>query len=93
MKQAAIAIVLSALLYCYSLTMGTADSVLRWALKILIITLVTMAVLIYRKPFVHLFPAAGYGTLGSTERPEYSLREAGATFRQSMLDMTVGPAG
>jgi TrbL/VirB6 plasmid conjugal transfer protein len=86
MKQAAIAIVLSVLLYCYSLIMGQADTVLPWALKILMIALVTVAVFIYRKPFQHLFSAVGYGTIGSTERAEYSLREAGATFRRSSLD-------
>jgi hypothetical protein len=86
MKQVAIAIVLSVLLYCYSLIMGTADSVLPWALKILMIALVTVAVFIYRKPFSHLFSAVGYGTIGSQERAEYSLREAGATFRRSTLD-------
>ncbi|HEY2287495.1 MAG TPA: type IV secretion system protein [Streptosporangiaceae bacterium] len=86
MKQAAVAIVLSVLLYCYSLIMGTADAVLPWALKILMIALVTVAVFIYRKPFSHLFSAVGYGTIGSTERAEYSLREAGHTFRRSTLD-------
>jgi len=86
MKQVAIAIVLSVLLYCYSLIMGTSDQVLPWALKILMITLVTVAVFIYRKPFQHLFSAVGYGTIGSTERAEYSLREAGSTFRRSTLD-------
>ena len=86
MKTAAVAIVLSVLLYCYSLIMGTADAVLPWALKILMIALVTVAVFIYRKPFSHLFSAVGYGTIGSTERAEYSLREAGNTFRRSTLD-------
>ena len=86
MKQVAIAIVLSVLLYCYSLIMGTSDLVLPWALKILMIALVTVAVFIYRKPFSHLFSAVGYGTIGSTERAEYSLREAGSTFRRSTLD-------
>jgi hypothetical protein len=57
MKSAAVAIVLSVLLYCYSLIMGTADAVLPWALKILMIALVTVAVFIYRKPFSHLFSA------------------------------------
>ena len=70
----------------YSLIMGTADAVLPWALKILMIALVTVAVFIYRKPFSHLFSAVGYGTLGSTERAEYSLREASHTFRRSTLD-------
>jgi len=86
MKSAAIAIVLSVLLYCYSLIMGTADTVLPWALRILMIALVTVAVFIYRKPFSHLFSAVGYGTLGSTERAEYSLREASHTFRRYTLD-------
>ncbi len=86
MKQVAIAIVLSVLLYCYSLIMGTSDLVLPWALKILMISLVTVAVFIYRKPFSHLFSAVGYGTIGSQERAEYSLREASATFRRSTLD-------
>jgi uncharacterized membrane protein YgcG len=86
MKQVAIAIVLSVLLYCYSLIMGTSDAVLPWALKILMIALVTVAVFIYRKPFQHLFSAVGYGSIGSQERAEYSLREAGSTFRRSTLD-------
>ncbi|HLK76855.1 MAG TPA: type IV secretion system protein, partial [Streptosporangiaceae bacterium] len=83
MKQAAVAIVLSVLLYCYSLIMGTTDQALPWALKILMIALVTVAVFIYRKPFTHLFSAVGYGTLGSTERAEVSLRDAGFTFRRN----------
>jgi hypothetical protein len=86
MKQVAVAIVLSVLLYCYSLIMGTSAAVLPWALKILMIALVTVAVFIYRKPFQHLFSAVGYGTIGSAERAEYSLREAGSTFRRSTLD-------
>jgi hypothetical protein len=86
MKQAAVAIVLSVLLYCYSLIMGTADAVLPWALKILMIALVTVAVFIYRKPFSHLFSAVGYGTIGSTERADQSLRQASHTFRRSTLD-------
>src|SRR6201995_6152902 len=86
LKQGAIALVLSVLLYCYSLIMGTADSVLPWALKILMIALVTVAVFIYRKPFSHLFSAVGYGTIGSTERADQSLRQASHTFRRSTLD-------
>ena len=83
LKQVAIAIVLSVLLYCYSLIMGTPDAVLPWALKILMIALVTVAVFIYRRPFTHLFSAVGYGTLGSAERADDSLREAGVTFRRN----------
>jgi TrbL/VirB6 plasmid conjugal transfer protein len=86
MKQVAISIVLSVLLYSYSLIMGTSDAALPWALKILMIALVTMAVFIYRKPFTHLFSAVGYGTLGATERAEGSLRDASHTFRRSTLE-------
>ena len=85
LKQVAIAIVLSVLLYCYSLIMGTADSVLPWALKILMIALVTVAVFIYRRPFTHLFSAVGYGTLGSADRADYNLREAGSVFRRNTV--------
>jgi hypothetical protein len=66
--------------------MGTSDAALPWALKILMIALVTVAVFIYRKPFTHLFSAVGYGTLGSTERAEVSLRDAGFTFRRNSLE-------
>ena len=90
MKQVAIAITLSVLLYCYSLIMGTSDAALPWALKILMIALVTVAVFIYRKPFQHLFSAVGYGSIGSHERAEYSLREASSTFRRSTLDAATG---
>ncbi len=83
MKQAAVAVVLSVLLYCYSLIMGTTDQTLPWAFKILMIALVTVAVFIYRRPFTHLFSAVGYGTLGSSERAEVSLRDAGFTFRRN----------
>ncbi|HCU95738.1 MAG TPA: hypothetical protein DHU96_24685, partial [Actinobacteria bacterium] len=44
LKQAAIALVLSVLLYAYALIMGASDAVLPWALKILMISLVTVAV-------------------------------------------------
>jgi TrbL/VirB6 plasmid conjugal transfer protein len=83
MKQIAIALVLSVLLYCYSLIMGTSDAALPWALKIMMIALVTVAVFIYRKPFQHLFSSVGYGVLGSTERAEYSWREASVGFRRA----------
>ena len=86
LKQAAVALALSVLLYCYALIMGTADSVLPWALKILMITLVTVAVLIYRKPFQHLFAAVGYGALGATERAEAGLSRAAATARANTRD-------
>jgi hypothetical protein len=91
LKQIAIALVLSVLLYCYSLIIGTTDTILPWALKIMMIALVTVAVFIYRKPFQHLFSAVGYGVLGSTERAEYSWREASTTFRRATAS-TAGAA-
>ena len=81
LKQAAVALALSVLLYCYALIMGTSDAVLPWALKILMITLVTVAVFIYRKPFQHLFAAVGYGAIGSTARAEADLARAAAGAR------------
>jgi TrbL/VirB6 plasmid conjugal transfer protein len=85
LKQAAVALVLSILLYAYSLIMGTSDAVLPWALKILMIALVTIAVFIYRKPFQHLFSAVGYGMIGSTERAEIDLQRSRTTLRQNTL--------
>ena len=85
LKQAAVALVLSVLLYCYALIMGTSDAVLPWALKILMIALVTVAAFIYRKPFQHLFSAVGYGVIGSQERAEVDLSRAGASARANTL--------
>jgi TrbL/VirB6 plasmid conjugal transfer protein len=85
LKQAAVALVLSVLLYAYSLIMGTSDTVLPWALKILMIALVTIAVFIYRRPFQHLFSAVGYGMIGSTERAEIEVRRHRETLRQNTL--------
>src|SRR5580704_13253653 len=45
------------------------------------ITLVTVAVFIYRKPFQHLFSAVGYGVIGSADRAEADLSRAAATAR------------
>jgi hypothetical protein len=94
LKQAAIALVLSVLLYAYSLIMGTSDATLPWALKILMIALVTVAVFIYRKPFVHLFSAVGYGVVGSRERADTELVRAGDAARRNTVDAaTVGVPG
>jgi hypothetical protein len=94
LKQAAVALVLSVLLYAYSLIMGTSDAVLPWALKILMIALVTVAVFIYRKPFVHLFSAVGYGMVGSRDRAEAGLAQAGSLARRNTLDAaSVGVPG
>jgi hypothetical protein len=89
LKQIAIALTLSVLLYCYTLIMGTSDTALPWALKIMMIALVTVAVFIYRKPFQHLFSAVGYGVLGSDGAASGSLREATFGFRRA----TVGAVG
>jgi len=86
MKQVAVALALSVLLYAYSLIMGTTDAVLPWALKILMIALVTVAVFIYRKPFQHLFSSVGYGVIGREERADVSLREASTSFRRVTRD-------
>jgi TrbL/VirB6 plasmid conjugal transfer protein len=82
LKQVAVALVLSVLLYCYSLIMSTSDQQLPWALKIMMISLVTVAVFIYRKPFQHLFSSVGYGMLGANERAETSWREGTFGFRR-----------
>jgi hypothetical protein len=85
LKMAAISLVLSVLLYAYTLIMGTSDAVLPWALKILMIALVTIAVFIYRRPFQHLFSAVGYGMIGSTERAEVEVERHRATLRANTL--------
>jgi hypothetical protein len=81
LKQAAVAVVLSVLLYCYALIMGTSNATLSWALKILMIALVTIAAFIYRKPFQHLFSAVGYGVIGSHDQAVFDLQRAGASAR------------
>ena len=87
LKQAAVALVLSVLLYCYALIMGTSDAVLPWALKILMIALVTVAAFIYRRPFQHLFSAVGYGVIGSRDRAEArSAPGLAATARGNTVD-------
>ena len=94
LKQAAVAVVLSVLLYCYALIMGTTNAVLPWALKILMIALVTIAAFIYRKPFQHLFSAVGYGVIGSHDQAAFDLQRAGATARaNTRTAATVGVPG
>src|SRR6202000_360440 len=83
LKQAAVALTLSVLLYCYTLIMSTTDQALPWALKIMMIALVTVAVFIYRKPFQHLFSSVGYGVLGAEERAQVSCRESPFGFRRA----------
>jgi hypothetical protein len=89
LKQVAVALTLSILLYCYSLIMSTPDLDLSWAFKIIMIALVTVTVVIYRKPFQHLFSSVGYGMLGAEERAQVSWRESALGFRR----VTAGAAG
>ena len=93
LKQGAVALVLSVLLYAYSLIMGTSDAALPWALKILMIALVTIAVFIYRRPFQHLFSAVGYGMIGSRERAEIDLERSRATLRANTAGAAAAAAG
>ncbi|HEX6855760.1 MAG TPA: type IV secretion system protein, partial [Streptosporangiaceae bacterium] len=93
LKTAAVALVLSILLYSYTLIMGTSDAALPWALKILMIALVTIAVFIYRRPFQHLFSAVGYGVIGSRERAETDLSRAGDTARNRTRDVAAAVPG
>ena len=86
LKSAAIAVVLSVLLYAYALIMGTSDAVLPWALKILMISLVTVAVFIYRKPFTHLFSAVGYGMIGSRDAADTQLSRAASSGVRNTVD-------
>jgi hypothetical protein len=83
MKQVAVALTLSVLLYCYTLIMSQTDQVLPWALKIMMIALVTVTVFIYRKPFQHLFSSVGYGMLGADGQAQGSLRESTFGFRRT----------
>ncbi|MCO5992656.1 type IV secretion system protein [Actinoallomurus rhizosphaericola] len=62
LKQAALIGVLALLLWCYGLVMAES---LPWGLQILLISLVTLAAFVYRKPFQHLFAAVGYSAVGS----------------------------
>ncbi len=72
LKQAALIGVLALLLWCYGLVMAES---LPWGLQILLISLVTLAAFIYRKPFQHLFAAVGYSAVGSRKSEEH-LEEA-----------------
>ena len=73
LKQAALIGVLALLLWAYSLVMNQG---LPWGLQILLISLVTMAAFIYRKPFQHLFASVGYSAVGSRAKSEAELNES-----------------
>jgi hypothetical protein len=81
MKQAAVALTLSVLLYCYALVMAVSDNALPWVFKIMMIALLTVAVFIYRRPFQHLFTSVGYDMAGARERAEAYREQARFGFR------------
>ena len=81
MKQAAVALTLSVLLYCYALVMAVSDNALPWVFKIMMIALLTVAVFIYRKPFQHLFTSVGYDMVGARERAEAYREQSRYGFR------------
>src|SRR3974377_814081 len=66
--------------------MGPSAAVLPWALKILMISLVTVAVFIYRKPFTHLFSAVGYGVIGSPDMAGTQLPRAPSSATRNTVD-------
>jgi hypothetical protein len=68
LKQAALIGVLALLLWAYGLVMAES---LPWGLQILLISLVTLAAFIYRKPFQHLFAAVGYSAVGSRKSEDH----------------------
>ncbi|HUK72103.1 MAG TPA: type IV secretion system protein [Streptosporangiaceae bacterium] len=81
MKQVAVALTLSVLLYCYALVMAVSDDALPWVFKIMMIALLTVAVFIYRKPFQHLFTSVGYDMVGARERAEAYREQSRDGFR------------
>jgi hypothetical protein len=81
MKQAAVALTLSVLLYCYALVMAVNDNALPWVFKIMMIALLTVAVFIYRRPFQHLFSSVGYDMLGGRERADAYREQSRYGFR------------
>jgi TrbL/VirB6 plasmid conjugal transfer protein len=85
LKQAALIGVLALLLWAYGLILGEG---LPWGLQILLISLVTFAAFIYRKPFQHLFSAVGYSAVGAREKSEAQLDKSVVEARKS----TVGAA-
>ncbi|TNY35134.1 hypothetical protein EIO00_19975 [Thermomonospora catenispora] len=85
LKQAALIGVLALLLWTYGLILSEG---LPWGLQILLISLVTLAAFIYRKPFQHLFSAVGYSAVGAREKSEVHLNKSIAEARKN----TVGAA-
>ncbi|MBA9003790.1 type IV secretion system protein [Thermomonospora cellulosilytica] len=85
LKQAALIGVLALLLWTYGLILSEG---LPWGLQVMLISLVTIAAFIYRKPFQHLFSAVGYSAVGARDKGEVHLDKSIAEARKS----TVGAA-
>jgi uncharacterized membrane protein YgcG len=90
LKQAALIGVLSLLLWCYGLVMAES---LPWGLQILLISLVTLAAFIYRKPFQHLFAAVGYSAVGSRKSEEHLEQAVRETRKRSTAVATAAIPG
>jgi TrbL/VirB6 plasmid conjugal transfer protein len=90
LKQAALIGVLALLLWCYGLVMAES---LPWGLQILLISLVTLAAFIYRKPFQHLFAAVGYSAVGSRRSEEQLEQAVRETRKRSMAVATAAVPG
>jgi hypothetical protein len=90
LKQAALIGVLALLLWCYGLVMAES---LPWGLQILLISLVTIAAFIYRKPFQHLFAAVGYSAVGSRKSEEHLEQAVRETRKRSTAVATAAVPG
>jgi uncharacterized membrane protein YgcG len=90
LKQAALIGVLALLLWCYGLVMAES---LPWGLQILLISLVTLAAFIYRKPFQHLFAAVGYSAVGSRKSEEHLEQAVRETRKRSTAVATAAIPG
>ena len=90
LKQAALIGVLALLLWCYGLVMAES---LPWGLQILLISLVTLAAFIYRKPFQHLFAAVGYSAVGSRKSEEHLEQAVRETRKRSTAVATAAVPG
>jgi hypothetical protein len=90
LKQAALIGVLALLLWAYGLVMAES---LPWGLQILLISLVTLAAFIYRKPFQHLFAAVGYSAVGSRKSEEHLEKAVHETRKRTTAVATAAVPG
>jgi hypothetical protein len=91
LKQAALIGVLALLLWAYGLILAEG---LPWGLQIILISLVTFAAFIYRKPFQHLFAAVGYSAVGSRAKSDEHLQKSITEVRKNTAAVaTAGAAG